>query len=84
MTDCTPYKNFVYDPYCGTNGVTYENKCELYNAICKSGKAFGEQGSGKCKAPCATCGLNAGSGESGGDSAGLPPSGMYLKCLSQV
>lgn len=45
MTDCSYYKD---DPACGTNGETYRNICELYNAICISGGKFKMKGRGSC------------------------------------
>jgi hypothetical protein len=50
ITDCTPYSG-KKDPYCGTNGETYPNKCELYNAICSSGGKFDKAGKGACGMP---------------------------------
>ena len=41
VVDCS---HFPSDPHCGTNGQTYRNRCELYNAVCLSGGAFREQG----------------------------------------
>jgi hypothetical protein len=45
ITNCAPYGE---DPYCATNGITYKNKCEMYNAICRSGGKFDAKGKGPC------------------------------------
>ena len=45
ITECNGFKS---DTVCGTNGVTYENICELFNAACRSKERFTFQGRGTC------------------------------------
>ena len=37
ITHCTDGCPITYNPYCGTDGKSYKNRCELARAWCRSG-----------------------------------------------
>jgi len=68
----------LYQPLCGLDGLTYGNKCEYQNAVCKLGKSFALNHTGPCAADAplqacrgersfGTCSAGKGDGDGDGD-----------------
>ncbi|XP_072050388.1 uncharacterized protein [Amphiura filiformis] len=47
--ECPEFCTSLYDPVCGSNGVTYGNECELTKAACLDGIDVMEEFKGRCE-----------------------------------